>query len=72
MRLKAPFQAVCLDWGGTLMSEQGPQDTSMTPCSFGMPAVWLHAGSADAASALAVPEGSGLEKLAEGVMAAAV
>ncbi len=29
MQLAAPIRAVCFDWGGTLMSEVGPQDTSM-------------------------------------------
>lgn len=30
MGLSAPIRAVCFDWGGTLMSEIGPQDTSMS------------------------------------------
>jgi FMN phosphatase YigB (HAD superfamily) len=29
MRITAPVRAACFDWGGTLMSEVGPQDRSM-------------------------------------------
>jgi len=29
LRLAAPVRAVCFDWGGTLMSEAGPEDTPM-------------------------------------------
>ncbi len=29
MKLRAPVRAVCFDWGGTLMSEQGPDDRPM-------------------------------------------
>ena len=29
MRITAPIRAACFDWGGTLMSEIGPQDRSM-------------------------------------------
>jgi len=29
MRITAPIRAACFDWGGTLMSEVGPQDRSM-------------------------------------------
>lgn len=29
LRLTGPVRAVCFDWGGTLMSEAGPEDTPM-------------------------------------------
>jgi len=29
LQLVAPLRAVCFDWGGTLMSEAGPEDTPM-------------------------------------------
>ena len=29
LRLSAPLRAVCFDWGGTLMSEAGPEETPM-------------------------------------------
>jgi FMN phosphatase YigB (HAD superfamily) len=48
MRLSAPIRAVCFDWGGTLMSEVGPQDTSMA----NWPLVEVLPGVRDCLSAL--------------------
>ncbi|MBN8488100.1 MAG: HAD family hydrolase [Burkholderiales bacterium] len=48
MRLQTPVQAVCLDWGGTLMSEDGPQDRPMAQ----WPVVQVLPGAAEALALL--------------------
>jgi FMN phosphatase YigB (HAD superfamily) len=49
LRLAAPIHVICFDWGGTLMSEMGPQDRPM-----GLwPDVSAIAGAADCLASLA-------------------
>ncbi|TBU97844.1 hypothetical protein DNJ95_03805 [Stutzerimonas kirkiae] len=48
MTLLAPIRAVCFDWGGTLMSEQGPDDIPMAL----WPAVALVEGALECLQAL--------------------
>ena len=49
LRLAAPIHVICFDWGGTLMSEVGPQDRPMGQ----WPEVSAIAGAADCLASLA-------------------